>query len=102
MADAEKDCYGKMFPPVIKHPDNVTVAGKVLSYRMERPGMFPTECARIGRRKRVATMPHLRRARDVLSPLNQQAIAGDCSVCLTWMNQLEYGNAELIFKGMLQ
>ena len=45
MANAEKDCYGKMFPPVIKHPDNVTVAGKVLSYRMERPGMFPTKCA---------------------------------------------------------
>ena len=45
MADEEKDCYGKMFPPVIRRPDNVTVAGKVLSYRVERPGVMPTDCS---------------------------------------------------------
>lgn len=43
MAGEEKHCYGKMFPPVIRQPDNVTVAGKVLSYRVEHPGVTATD-----------------------------------------------------------
>ena len=43
MAGETKDCYGKMFPPVIKQPDNGTVAGKVLSYHVERLGVVATD-----------------------------------------------------------
>jgi hypothetical protein len=32
-----------MLPPVIRQPHNVTVAGKVFSYRIEHPGVMPTE-----------------------------------------------------------
>jgi hypothetical protein len=31
-----------MFPAVAKPPHNIEVAGKVLSYRIEHPGMMPT------------------------------------------------------------
>jgi len=40
MGGAAKDCYGKMFPLVIRQPDNVTMAGKVLSYHGERSGVM--------------------------------------------------------------
>jgi hypothetical protein len=43
MAAEGKDCFGNMFPPVIRHPDNVKVNGQVLSYCTARPGMFSTE-----------------------------------------------------------
>jgi hypothetical protein len=43
MAAEGKDCFGNMFPPVIRQPDNVTVSGQVLSYRIARPGMFANE-----------------------------------------------------------
>ena len=43
MADEEKDCYGKMLPPVIKRPDNVTMAGKVFSYYVKQPGLMATD-----------------------------------------------------------
>jgi hypothetical protein len=43
MAADIKDRFGNMFPPVTRHPDNVTVDGQVLSYRIARPGMFATE-----------------------------------------------------------
>jgi hypothetical protein len=43
MAGEEKDCYGKMFPSVIRRPSNVTMAGKVFSYHIKRPGMMATE-----------------------------------------------------------
>ncbi len=45
MAGETKDCYGKMFPPVIKHPDNVRMVGKVLSYYVEHSGVTPTDCS---------------------------------------------------------
>jgi hypothetical protein len=32
-----------MFPPVIRQPDNVRAAGRVLSYRVELPGMMSTD-----------------------------------------------------------
>lgn len=32
-----------MFPPVIRHPDNVTIAGKVLSYHVEHSGVVATD-----------------------------------------------------------
>ncbi len=43
MAGETNDCYGKMFPPVIKHPNNVRMAGKVLSYYVEHSGVTPTD-----------------------------------------------------------
>jgi len=30
MRDVAKDWFGKMFPPVVRQSDNVTMAGKVL------------------------------------------------------------------------
>jgi hypothetical protein len=43
MAGETKDCYGKMFPPVIRQPDNVTMAGKVPSYHVEHSGVMATD-----------------------------------------------------------
>ncbi len=43
MATDAKDCYGQMFPPVIRQPGNIRIAGQVLSYQVSRPGMFPTD-----------------------------------------------------------
>jgi hypothetical protein len=43
MAGEEEDCYGKMFPPVIKRPNNVTTAGKVFSYYVRHPGLMATD-----------------------------------------------------------
>ena len=89
MANAEKDCYGKMFPPVIKHPDNVTVAGKVLSYRMERPGMLLTDRSTKTRGGDASPAKSTRRA------IASQR-AGYCwrlRCPPDWlMNRLEYGN----------
>jgi hypothetical protein len=36
------ECYGSMFPPVAKAPHNIDIAGKVLSYRIQHPGLMPT------------------------------------------------------------
>ncbi len=43
MTSETDDCYGKMFPPVIRQRDNVTVAGKVLSYHVEHSGVVATD-----------------------------------------------------------
>jgi hypothetical protein len=40
--DTNLKCYGTMFPPVAKPAHNIEVAGRVLSYRIEHPGMMPT------------------------------------------------------------
>ncbi len=45
MTSETEDCYGKMFPPVIRQRDNVAVAGKVLSYHVEHSGVVATERA---------------------------------------------------------
>ncbi len=43
MAGEMKDCYGKMFPPVIRRADNVTMAGKVFSYYVEHSGVMAAD-----------------------------------------------------------
>ncbi len=43
MASDTKNCFGKMFPPVIRQSDNATIAGKVLSYHVEHSGIVATD-----------------------------------------------------------
>ena len=39
---SEPDCYGKMFPPLIRLEHDEPVAGKVFGYQIDRPGIAVT------------------------------------------------------------
>jgi hypothetical protein len=46
----QADCYGRMFPDVVRIARNKSVTGKVFGYRVEQPG--------IGVTNRTATVNH--------------------------------------------
>ncbi len=45
MAKESQECYGNMFPPVNRQPDNVPVTGKVFSYHVEHTGVMARDRA---------------------------------------------------------